>query len=129
MSVAIQGRAALACDSQQICCVQAYHARRGLVKVWKSGVILKKDDTLAEIIEYYGKREIRIRINGKSKRDLLAIIAHEMAENLRHEPGVDVAHGFAEIGYLAHFPQPGGRRRPTGQASDLGQLGNAPEDL
>ncbi|MEJ2164143.1 MAG: toll/interleukin-1 receptor domain-containing protein [Desulfobacterales bacterium] len=47
-------------------------------KVWRSGVILKKEDTLAEVIEYYGKREIRIRVTGKSKRDLLVIITHEL---------------------------------------------------
>lgn len=47
-------------------------------KVWKSGVILKKDDTWAEVIEYYGKREIKIRIYGKNKRDLLTIVMHEL---------------------------------------------------
>ena len=47
-------------------------------RVWKSGVILEKDDTLAEIIEYYERRRIKIRINGKSKRDLLVIVIHEL---------------------------------------------------
>jgi Leucine-rich repeat (LRR) protein len=46
--------------------------------VWKSGVILKKDDTFAEVIEYYGKREIRIRVTGKNKRDFMTIITHEL---------------------------------------------------
>ncbi len=45
---------------------------------WKSGVILKKDDTFAEVIEYYGKREIRIRVTGKNKRDFMTIITHEL---------------------------------------------------
>ncbi|MCP4348338.1 MAG: TIR domain-containing protein [Desulfobacterales bacterium] len=46
--------------------------------VWKSGVILKKDHTLAEVIEYYDKREIRIRISGKYKKELMTIVTHEL---------------------------------------------------
>jgi len=48
--------------------------------VWKSGVILEKEQTLAEVIEYYGKREIRIRVSGKHKRDLLIIVNEELEE-------------------------------------------------
>ncbi len=46
--------------------------------VWKSGVILEKDQTKAEVIEYYGKREIKIRVVGKHKRDLLIAVTHEL---------------------------------------------------
>lgn len=46
--------------------------------VWKSGVILKRDETKAEVIEYYGKREIKIRVAGKYKKELLAIIGYEL---------------------------------------------------
>ena len=46
--------------------------------VWKSGVILNKDNTKAEVIEYYGKREIQIRVAGNNKRDLMTIVAHEI---------------------------------------------------
>ena len=46
--------------------------------VWKSGVILHKDETKAEVIEYYNKREIKIRIAGKSKKDLLTIVNYEL---------------------------------------------------
>lgn len=46
--------------------------------VWKSGVLLQKDDTKAEVIEHYGKREIRIRITGKYKRDLVTIVTYEL---------------------------------------------------
>ena len=46
--------------------------------VWKSGVILEKDQTLGEVIEYYGQREIKIRVVGKHKRDLLNTIIHEL---------------------------------------------------
>ena len=46
--------------------------------VWKSGVILEKSQTRAEVIEYYGKREIKIRISGKHKKELMAIVAYEL---------------------------------------------------
>ncbi|MDZ8222359.1 COR domain-containing protein [Nostoc sp. ChiVER01] len=46
--------------------------------VWKSGVILSKDQTKAEVIEYYGKREIKIRVSGSHKRDLMTIVTHEL---------------------------------------------------
>ncbi len=46
--------------------------------VWKSGVVLEKDQTRAEVIEYYGRREIRIRIVGKHKKDLMTIVTYEL---------------------------------------------------
>lgn len=46
--------------------------------VWKSGVILKKYEAKAEVIQYYGKREIKIRISGQQKRDLMTIVTHEL---------------------------------------------------
>ncbi len=46
--------------------------------VWKSGVILKKNKARAEVIEYYAKREIKIRISGQQKRDLMTIVSHEL---------------------------------------------------
>ncbi|MEH2236000.1 COR domain-containing protein, partial [Nostoc sp.] len=46
--------------------------------VWKSGVVLSKDQTRAEVIEYYGKREIKIRVSGRHKRDLMTIVTHEL---------------------------------------------------
>ena len=46
--------------------------------VWKSGVILNKDHTKAEVIEYYGRREIRIRVWGRDKRGLMTIVANEL---------------------------------------------------
>jgi internalin A len=46
--------------------------------VWRSGVIIEKDKTLAEIIEYYGKREIHIRIAGAHKTELMAIITYQL---------------------------------------------------
>ena len=46
--------------------------------VWKSGVILKKDRAEAEIIENYSRREIRVRITGKNKKELMTIITYEL---------------------------------------------------
>ncbi|MCP4105866.1 MAG: TIR domain-containing protein [Desulfobacteraceae bacterium] len=46
--------------------------------VWKSGVILERDKTFAELIEYYGKREIKIRIAGRHKKELMTIVTHEL---------------------------------------------------
>jgi small GTP-binding protein len=49
--------------------------------VWRSGVIINCQNisnTRAEVIENYGKREIKIRVSGKNKRDLLTIVTHEL---------------------------------------------------
>ncbi|MCP4340347.1 MAG: TIR domain-containing protein [Desulfobulbaceae bacterium] len=46
--------------------------------VWKSGVILDGDETKAEIIEYYGKRKIKIRIAGKYKKELMAKVVYQL---------------------------------------------------
>ncbi|MEM7757298.1 MAG: COR domain-containing protein, partial [Cyanobacteria bacterium P01_A01_bin.40] len=46
--------------------------------VWKSGVILKQDNSKAEVIEDFGKREIRIRVVGNDRRSLLTIITNEI---------------------------------------------------
>ncbi len=48
--------------------------------VWKSGVVIEKEGTLAEVIEYYGKREIHVRVAGPQARDLLTIIRHELRQ-------------------------------------------------
>jgi Leucine-rich repeat (LRR) protein len=46
--------------------------------VWKTGVVLNKDKTRAEIIEHYYDREIHIRVSGKRCRDLLTTIRYEI---------------------------------------------------
>lgn len=45
--------------------------------VWKNGVVLNKDRTRAEIVEYYRYHKGEIRIFGNHKRDLLTAIRHE----------------------------------------------------
>jgi hypothetical protein len=46
-----------------------WHIRLNIV--WQSGVILAKDNTRAEVIEYYNRREMIIRVAGRDKRDYL----------------------------------------------------------
>ncbi|MBE8999850.1 leucine-rich repeat domain-containing protein [Nostoc sp. LEGE 12447] len=59
--------------------------------VWKSGVVLSKDQTRAEIIENYNQREIKIRITGNRTKELMAVLTHELEkihnsyENLQYQ--------------------------------------------
>jgi internalin A len=46
--------------------------------VWRSGVVLTRDQTKAEVVEDYGKREIRIRVLGKDKKELMTIVTWEL---------------------------------------------------
>jgi internalin A len=48
--------------------------------VWKNGVVLHKDQTRAEVIEHYNQREIRIRVAGSRKKELLAVVTHELTK-------------------------------------------------
>uniref|UniRef100_UPI0039C61B32 COR domain-containing protein n=2 Tax=unclassified Anabaena TaxID=2619674 RepID=UPI0039C61B32 len=46
--------------------------------VWKTGVILHKNQTRAEVIENYNQREIKIRVTGSRKKELMAVVTHEL---------------------------------------------------
>ncbi|MGL4363896.1 MAG: COR domain-containing protein [Bacteroidales bacterium] len=46
--------------------------------VWKVGVILKQDETRAEIVEVAGQGILRIRIEGKYKRELMYLVVSEL---------------------------------------------------
>ena len=46
--------------------------------VWKTGVILNKDNTKVEVIEDYATREIRIRVVGNNKRNFMTIVTYEL---------------------------------------------------
>ena len=48
--------------------------------VWKNGVILRKNKTRAEVIEYYSQQEIIIRVSGVEKRSLMTIITQKLDE-------------------------------------------------
>lgn len=46
--------------------------------IWKSGVVLEKDKTRAEVIKFYEKREIHVRVVGAHKKELMTIVLHEL---------------------------------------------------
>ncbi|MEH1885247.1 COR domain-containing protein, partial [Nostoc sp.] len=46
--------------------------------VWKTGVVLAKYESRAEVIEHYNQREIKVRIAGKRKKELLVVINNEL---------------------------------------------------
>ncbi|WP_420130542.1 COR domain-containing protein [Longimicrobium sp.] len=46
--------------------------------VWKSGVILARDGTRAEVIEDYSRRKITARVSGPDTRGLLAIVDDQL---------------------------------------------------
>jgi internalin A len=46
--------------------------------VWKTGVVLERDGSRAEIIEEYSQRRIRVRVNGQDPRALLAIVDEQL---------------------------------------------------
>ena len=48
--------------------------------VWLSGVLLERDNTWAEVIETYDRREIKIRLSGNNKRGFLEIITDKLDE-------------------------------------------------
>lgn len=46
--------------------------------VWRSGVLIEKDKTRAEVIELYDRRQIRVRVVGMHKKELMTIVLHEL---------------------------------------------------
>jgi hypothetical protein len=46
--------------------------------VWKSGVVLRRDQTRAEVIENYGRRDVRVRVSGQDKKEFMTIIVYEL---------------------------------------------------
>ena len=47
-------------------------------QVWMRGVVLEREKTIAEIIETYDARKIKIRISGKNRRDFMTIITENL---------------------------------------------------
>ena len=46
--------------------------------VWKTGVILERDGSRAEVTEEYAQRRIRVRVSGPDPRSLLAIVDDQL---------------------------------------------------
>jgi hypothetical protein len=45
---------------------------------WKTGVVLERDGSRAEIIEEYSQRRIRVRVNGRDAHGLLSIVDEQL---------------------------------------------------
>ncbi|MFQ6029094.1 MAG: COR domain-containing protein, partial [Dehalococcoidia bacterium] len=58
--------------------VAMHHDIEDNALVWRSGVVLQRDGTRAEVIEEYEKREIQVRVTGRDKRDLMTIVTYEL---------------------------------------------------
>lgn len=46
--------------------------------VWKTGVVLQRDGTRAEIVEDYSQRRIQVRVSGPDRRGLFAIVDEQL---------------------------------------------------
>ncbi len=57
---------------------------------WKDGVILEREGAEAEVIETYGKRDIRIRVCGQNRKELLTLIMDEFDRIHKSYPKVKV---------------------------------------
>ncbi len=57
--------------------VEMHRFIEGQKLVWKNGVVLNNGSARAEVIEYYHKGEIHIRVSGIRCRDLLMVVSHE----------------------------------------------------
>jgi internalin A len=64
--------------TQFIVAVHKMIAGEGQGHVWRSGVILEDGQTRAEVIEHYGRREIRIRVVGRRRKELMTVVAYEL---------------------------------------------------
>jgi hypothetical protein len=77
--------------------------------VWRSGVILCDDFARAEILELRGERQLRIRIAGQNKRDLMMEIVRALDElhrsfpKLRYERQIPCHCEACRSGSVPHF--------------------------
>ncbi|MFN7939107.1 MAG: COR domain-containing protein [Bryobacteraceae bacterium] len=62
--------------------------------VWKTGVILERDGSLAEVVENYGERWIRARAFGPNSRTMLAFVDNELGR---------IHRSFSRLQYERHF--------------------------
>jgi Leucine-rich repeat (LRR) protein/GTPase SAR1 family protein len=60
--------------------VEMHRFIEGQKLVWKNGVVLNNGSAYAEVIEYYHKGEIHIRVSGNNCRDFLAVISFNIDE-------------------------------------------------
>ena len=77
--------------------VALHHLIAGGKLVWKTGVVLEKDGSRAEIIEEYNQRRIRVRITGPGDYGLLMIVDDQL-ERLHKS--------FPRLNYERYLPCP-----------------------
>jgi internalin A len=65
--------------------------------VWKTGVVLERDGSRAEVVEEYSQRRIRVRVSGPNSQGLLAIV-DEQFERLHAS--------FPRLQYERYLPCP-----------------------
>lgn len=53
-------------------------AGEGQGLVWRSGVVVEDGPTRAEVVEYYGRREIKIRVAGRHRKELMTVVSYEL---------------------------------------------------
>lgn len=75
--------------------VKLHHRIEEQKLVWRSGVILHDGYARAELLELRGESEIRIRIAGHNKRDLLMEVVRALD---------DLHRGFPRLRYEKHIP-------------------------
>lgn len=66
--------------------VQMHHYIDNHDLVWRRGVVLEREQAMAEIVESYDARTIKIRIAGKNRRDFMTIISEQLDQiNAQYE--------------------------------------------
>jgi RocCOR-like putative regulator of kinase activity/TIR domain-containing protein len=58
--------------------VATHHLIEDQRHVWKSGVVLGRDGARAEVVENYQNRQLAVRLIGRRRRELLAVIDNEL---------------------------------------------------
>lgn len=75
--------------------VKLHHRIEEQRLVWRSGVILRDDYARAELLELRGDQQIRVRVSGRNKRDLLMEIVRALD---------DLHRGFPKLRYERQIP-------------------------
>lgn len=53
-------------------------AGEGQGHVWRGGVVVEDGPTRAEVVEHYGRREIKIRVTGRRRKELMTVVSYEL---------------------------------------------------
>ena len=70
--------------------LRMHHYVKDLNTAWKNGVVLKRNNTQAEIVSLYAAQKIRIRVKGKENKSFLDIIIEEFEKLHAQFEGIKV---------------------------------------